>query len=52
VSQRSQVGGARYLEVGRAFGTPKGKLINVVFGVFSVPGEQDWSWITQNAFKR
>ena len=31
---------------------PKGKLINVVFGVFSVPGEQDWSWITTHAFKR
>lgn len=31
---------------------PRGKLINVVFGVFSVPGEQEWSWITEHAFKR
>lgn len=31
---------------------PKGKLINVVFGVFSVPGEPEWSWITTHAFKR
>jgi hypothetical protein len=30
---------------------PKGKLINVVFGVFSAPGEQEWSWITDHAFK-
>jgi hypothetical protein len=37
------------------FGGPglpaRGKLINVTFGVFSVPGEKEWSWVTNNSFK-
>jgi hypothetical protein len=32
---------------------PKGKLINVTFGVFSAAGEEkEWSWVTDHGFKR